>query len=146
MIPIKLPYFSHFTDQTVDAKYWSGKNMFSIHKGVLCQDITLRCPADLRILEARGLKVNFSLLVFPLLTSRQKSLNCFLFLESKNKHSLSLSHYHWKEFQWGYSLPIWILSHSETFVTVLQNNIYMMNLLNIEWTRRCILGSICPTK
>ena len=30
-------------------------------KGVLWQGITLRCPADLRILEARGLKVNFFL-------------------------------------------------------------------------------------
>ena len=33
-------------------------------KGVLWQGITLRCPADLRILEARGLKVNFFLSVF----------------------------------------------------------------------------------
>ena len=89
--------------------------MFSIHKSVLWQDITLRCPADLRILEARGLKVIFSLLVFPLLTSRQKSLNCFLFLESKYKQSLSLAQYNREEFQWGYSLPIWVLSHNWNF-------------------------------
>ena len=31
---VMLPCFSHFTDQTVDVKYWIGKNMFSIDKSV----------------------------------------------------------------------------------------------------------------